>query len=246
MHLSHLNVWSSSAFLFLQSCNCCRKAYTQHKPDFTQESTTDPSVYHKHNIYPFWFQIQTLLLKMWHCLDCASDNSCVYYAACSSLIVQTRCDLKPFAHFERERESTRGDSHRLFMKLCLTESFKLLYKLCDEEIWIVHHLQHYNYFTCAGQRLRHMYVCMCVYIYPPETQLWSFCLCSGHFILVNFSETSHGGLRSLDVLYRAHSGLYRDTKCLEVSPLPHPRSLKMAKFNLVKNVTSLCKYDYIL
>ncbi len=69
IHLSHLNVWSSSAFLFLQLCNCCRKASTQHKPDFTQESTTDPSVYHKHNIYPlFWFQIQTLLLKMlFHC-----------------------------------------------------------------------------------------------------------------------------------------------------------------------------------
>ncbi len=27
-----------------------KKAYT-HKPDFTQEST-DPSIYHKHNIYP--------------------------------------------------------------------------------------------------------------------------------------------------------------------------------------------------
>ncbi len=75
IHLSHLNVWSSSAFLFLQLCNCCRKAYTQHKPDFTQESTTDPSVYHKHNIYPlFWFQIQTLLLKMlFHC-----DSFCFY------------------------------------------------------------------------------------------------------------------------------------------------------------------------
>ncbi len=52
---------------------------------------------------------------MRHCLYCASDNSCVNYAACSSLIMQTRCDLKPFAHFERE--SARGDSHRLFMKL---------------------------------------------------------------------------------------------------------------------------------
>ncbi len=61
---------------------------------------------------------------MRHCLYCASDNSCVNYAACSSLIVQTRCDLKPFAHFERE--SARGDSHRLFMKWCLAESFKLL------------------------------------------------------------------------------------------------------------------------
>ncbi len=50
----------------------------------------------------------------------------VYYAACSSLIVQTRCDLKPFAHFERERESARGDSHRLFMKLCyLTKKYEL-------------------------------------------------------------------------------------------------------------------------
>ncbi len=40
IHL-YLNVWSSIAFLFLQSCSCCIKAYTQHKPDFTQESTTD-------------------------------------------------------------------------------------------------------------------------------------------------------------------------------------------------------------
>ncbi len=65
INLSHLNVWS---FLFLQSCNCCRKAYTQDKPDFTQESTTDPSVYHKHNIYPlFWFQIQTLLKTLFLC-----------------------------------------------------------------------------------------------------------------------------------------------------------------------------------
>ncbi len=46
---------------------------------------------------------------MRHCLYCASDNSCVNYAACSSLIVQTRCDLKPFAHFERE--SVRGVIH---------------------------------------------------------------------------------------------------------------------------------------
>ncbi len=28
------NVWSSTAFLFWQSCNCCTIAYTQHKPDF--------------------------------------------------------------------------------------------------------------------------------------------------------------------------------------------------------------------
>ncbi len=34
-----------------------------------QESTTDPSVYRKHNFFPlFLFQIQTLLLKMlFHC-----------------------------------------------------------------------------------------------------------------------------------------------------------------------------------
>ncbi len=46
---SHLNVWSCCAFLFLELCNCCRKAYTLHTPDFTQGSTTDTSVYHKHN-----------------------------------------------------------------------------------------------------------------------------------------------------------------------------------------------------
>ncbi len=38
------------------------------------------------------------------------------------------------------------------------------------------------------------------------------CLCSGHYILVYFSETSHATVVSLDVLYKAHSGLYRDTK----------------------------------
>ncbi len=39
-----------------------------------------------------------------------------------------------------------------------------------------------------------------------------FSLCSEHSILVNVSETSHVTVISLDVLYRAHSGLYRDTK----------------------------------
>ncbi len=68
------------------------------------------------------------------CLYCARDNSCVNYAACSSLIMQTRCDLKPFAHFERE--SARGDSHRLFMKWCLTESFKLLYLMNKYELYL--------------------------------------------------------------------------------------------------------------
>ncbi len=83
------------------------------------------------------------------------------------------------------------------------------------------------------------------FIYPPEIQLWSFRLhskieCSGHSILVYFSETSHVTVISPDVLYRAHSGLYRDTKCF----LNHHTSLKMAIFNLVKNFTSLWKYDY--
>ncbi len=69
------------------------------------------------------------------------------------------------------------------------------------------------------------------------------CLCSGHSILVYFSETSHVTVINLDVLHRAHSGLHRDTKCFfKPSPMP----LKMAIFNLVKNCTSLWKYDYIL
>ncbi len=68
------------------------------------------------------------------------------------------------------------------------------------------------------------------------------CLCSGHSIVVYFSETSHVTVISLDVLYRAHSGLYRDTKVFK----PSPTSLKMAIFNLVKNCTSLWKCDYIL
>ncbi len=89
------------------------------------------------------------LVTMQHCLDCASDNSCVNCAACSSLVVQTQCgDLKPFAHFERERGGDFcGDSLTLFVT-CLTESFKLLCKLFNEEIWIVLQLYH-NYFTRA-------------------------------------------------------------------------------------------------
>ncbi len=59
---------------------------------------------------------------------------------------------------------------------------------------------------------------MALFLYPPETQLCSSCLCSGHSILVNFSETSDVTVVSLDVLYRAHSGLHRDSKCLDVSP----------------------------
>ncbi len=34
-------------------------------------------------------------------------------SACSSFIVQTRFDLKPFAHFEKERESAHGHSRCL-------------------------------------------------------------------------------------------------------------------------------------
>ncbi len=45
-----------------------------------------------------------------HCLDCASDNSCVNCAECSSLIVQTRC-VVIWSHFERERESARWFTH---------------------------------------------------------------------------------------------------------------------------------------
>ncbi len=86
------------------------------------------------------------------------------------------------------------------------------------------------------------------FIYTPETQLWSFCLCSGHSILVNFSETLHVTVISLDVLYRAHSGLHRDTKFFNLKMFfkPSHMSLKMAIFNLVKNCISLWKYDYIL
>ncbi len=43
------------------------------------------------------------------------DNSCVSRAVCSSFIVQTRCaDMKPFVHFEREKQKARGEPHRKF------------------------------------------------------------------------------------------------------------------------------------
>ncbi len=54
------------------------------------------------------------------------DNSYVSHAVCSSFIVQTRCgDMKPFAHFERERQRARGELI-LFVKLHLTESFQII------------------------------------------------------------------------------------------------------------------------
>ncbi len=64
------------------------------------------------------------------------------------------------------------------------------------------------------------------FISPPETQLWS-CASVEDIILVYFSETSHVTVISLDVLYRAHSGLYRDTTCFFK---PSHTFLKMAIF----------------
>ncbi len=69
------------------------------------------------------------------------------------LIVQTQCDLKPFVHFEREREHARWFTCAV-CEIVSQKVFKLLYKLFNEEIWIVPHLQHYNYFTHAEQRPR--------------------------------------------------------------------------------------------
>ncbi len=54
------------------------------------------------------------------------DNTCVSRAVCSSFIVQTRCgEMKPFVHFERERQRARGELV-LFVKLRLTESFQII------------------------------------------------------------------------------------------------------------------------
>ncbi len=102
IYLSHLNVWSCSAFLFLQSCNSLHTTQAwfcelymrwpfmpgSHIGLFRLQCVCSPcvvrkrcrsstdcfhtgvcnwsvAVYHKHNIYPlFWFQIQTLSLKM--------------------------------------------------------------------------------------------------------------------------------------------------------------------------------------
>ncbi len=59
----------------------------------------------------------------------------------------------PFAHFERERERERESAvihSRCLWNYASQKLFKLLYKLFNEEIWIV---QHYNYFARAEQRL---------------------------------------------------------------------------------------------
>ncbi len=58
-----------------------------------------------------------------------------------------------------ERESVRA----VILSRCLwnyvsQKLFKLLYKLFNEEIWIV---QHYNYFTRAGQKLRWCHCMSC-------------------------------------------------------------------------------------
>ncbi len=73
---------------------------------------------------------------------------------CSSLIMQTRCDLKPFWE-KRERERARWFSHAV-CEIMSHRNFSNYFKLFNEEIWIV---QHYNYFTRAGQRLRR---CCCM------------------------------------------------------------------------------------
>ncbi len=55
--------------LYFYYCAVVAEKLTHSTSLISQESTTDPSVYHKHNIYPlFLFQITTLLLKMlFHC-----------------------------------------------------------------------------------------------------------------------------------------------------------------------------------
>ncbi len=88
-----------------------------------------------------------------HCLDCASENSCVNCGACSSLT--DRRDVWWFEAIcafwewerDRERERERGDSHAV-CDIVSHKLSKLLYKLFNEEIWIA---QDYNYFTSTGQ-----------------------------------------------------------------------------------------------
>ncbi len=75
--------------------------------------------------------------------------------------MQTRCDLIPFAHFERKRERAPVIHSRCSWNNVSQKVFKWLSKLFNEEIWIVTHLQHYNYFTCAGQRIRR-WRCRCI------------------------------------------------------------------------------------
>ncbi len=63
-----------------------------------------------------------------------------------------------------------------------------------------------------------------VVINPPETQLCSFCLCSGRYIVVNFSESGCPVQSFIEKFHHDHT---------------LSRSLKMDQFNLVKNFTSL-------
>ncbi len=68
-------------------------------------------------------------------------------SGCSSLIVQTRFDLKPFAHFERERESARGDSLALFVKLS--------------------HIRFSNYFISYLMKIYELYLTYSIIIISP-------------------------------------------------------------------------------
>ncbi len=61
----------------------------------------------------------------------------------------------------REKERERRWFTHVVHEITSQKVFKWLYKLFNEAIWIVTHLQHYNYFTCAGQRIRR-WRCRCI------------------------------------------------------------------------------------
>ncbi len=90
------------------------------------------------------------------CLDCASNSSCQLFR----VQLAYSADAIWFEAFCAFWERARAVIHsRCLWNYVSHKVFKLLYKLFNEDIWIVPHLQHYNYFTRAGQRLRQCAAC---------------------------------------------------------------------------------------
>ncbi len=94
------------------------------------------------------------------CLDCASDSSRQLFRVQLAYSADAIWFEAVWAFWERKRERERAVIHsRCLWNYVSHKVFKLLYKLFNEDIWIVPHLEHFNYFTRAGQRLRRCAAC---------------------------------------------------------------------------------------
>ncbi len=87
----------------------------------------------------------------------------------------------------------------------------------------------------------HLFLCIFLMSLLLSSSLLRPCvLIWGHSVLVDFCDTIHATV----VLYRTHSGLFRDNKCLDI--WPWPPLLDLQKCLILILVTLLWKDAYIL